>query len=333
MRKKWIAVAAVCAICLAGLTAFIVVRSDREPPVDVTLYLGRYVSTGFARIAAAEGYFADEGLNVTIKDFDQGNTAVAEFVKDPGIAFSDGSEIVATDVHRTDKDLRIIAQSTSDDDYFDFVIASDTGQATLDSLVGMRIGLPPMSATRVFALKSLSDHGLQQGRDYTVVEIALKDMAAAMKSGTIDAHASREPYSSASVDALGGRAAIVRDPGAYVLLDSVIASKRTMGVHPDVAPALLRAYLRAQDLLVQDPQRARELIAKGLGATIDTVQQSDTDLMDLRLGDQLLEGLDNARTYLSQDQGYPPSDYFGSAEDMVDTAPLASVDPSRVTIG
>jgi len=117
--------------------------------------------------------------------------------------------------------------------------------------------------------------------DVKIVNLKTEELAAKLSDGTIDAGQAWEPYTTQGVNA-----------GHHIIFDS----SQTPGLIPDVLvmrqsvvekrleelKALLKAWFRAQNYWLENPEESQKLVAAALDLQLDEVSFEGIELPDLK---------------------------------------------------
>ena len=190
-----------------------------------------YAGTGLVFVAQVKGYFANEGLNVTLQPYTTGKDALdaamegrAELatVADIPIMFAvmkgQPVSIVAT-IFTVEKDPGIIGRK-------------DKGVLTLASLNGKRIGLT-LGTSGHFVLDAFLIRQKLSTDDVTLRDLQPQELAEALLQGDVDAVATWEPYLGALRTQLGANGMIFYSEGIYELPFTIAGTQDYVVSHPE----------------------------------------------------------------------------------------------------
>ena len=219
-------------------------------------------------IAEAEDLFKKAGANVTIYKFSGGKDTrdamvagrvdIGVFGATPFVVGAAKGDIVAIGMAMyAGKTLAVVAGVNS-------------GIKSIPDLKGKKVGSQIGSTTNgIFQNKILPAFGLSSS-DITTVNVPFPNHVAALASGSIDAFAGVEPYTSL-VESNGIGKTLV-DYSKYDITPVVIGANRSVIEQKrEAVVAFLRGWLRAVDLLKSDPAKANKIIMdnfKGQGFDI-----------------------------------------------------------------
>lgn len=260
---RTIAGALIAAVLLAALYAGIeTTQTGALEPVTLAAETS-YAGSGLVLIAQAKGYFAEEGLKLTIRSQSTGKAALETALNGEAdlatvaeipvmFAAINGRpvSIVAT-IFRTEKDHGIIARK-------------DKGIAKPANLKGKRIGAT-LGTSGHFALDAfLIQQKLSIG-DLKLRNLKPEEMAVALPKGDIDAAATWRPHLSALQTRLGDNGMTFYTEGAYEITFNIAGTRDYIAGHPGTIEKFLRALIRAERFSKEEAGVARKLMAEAMG--------------------------------------------------------------------
>jgi NitT/TauT family transport system substrate-binding protein len=242
------------------------------PPAPMTIAANtRYTGTGLVFIAQVKGYFANEGLNVTLQPYTTGKDALdavlegrAELatVADIPIMFAVMKEhpvsIVAT-ISTVEKDPGVIGRK-------------DKGILTPANLNGQRIGVT-LGTSGHFMLDALLLRHKLSTDDVTLHGLQPQELAEALLQGDVDAVATWEPYLGALRTQLGANGIIFYSEGIYELPFNIAGTRDYVVSHPEMIKKLVRALVRAERLCRDAPDAAHQILASAMNVSLEDLQE------------------------------------------------------------
>jgi NitT/TauT family transport system substrate-binding protein len=242
------------------------------PPEPMTIAVNsHYTGTGLVFVAQVKGYFANEGLNVTLQPYTTGKSALdaalegranLATVADIPIMFAVAKgrpvSIIAT-ISTVERDPGIIGRK-------------DKGVLTLASLSGKRIGVT-LGTSGHFVLDAFLIRQRLSTDDVTLHDLQPEDLAEALMKGNVDAAATWEPYLGALRAQLGANGTIFYSEGIYELPFNIAARQDYVVSHPETIKKLLRALVRAERFYKEEPGAARKIIAGAINVSLENLQE------------------------------------------------------------
>ena len=278
------------------------------PPEPMTIAANtRYVGTGLVFIAHVKGYFAKEGLNVTVQPYTTGKFALdatlegrADFatVADIPIMFAvtkgQPVSIVAT-IAMVERDPGIIGRK-------------DKGVLTLAHLNGKRIGVT-LGTSGHFVLDAFLIRQKLSTDDVTLRDLQPEELADALMKGDVDAVATWEPYLGSLRTQLGANGTTFYSEGIYELPFTIAGRRDYVVSHPEAIKKLLRALIRAERFCQDELDAARQIIAGAINVSLENLQEVwPTYRLNVALHQSLLLTLEDETRWAIKNQLTASSD-------------------------
>ncbi|MBU1404809.1 MAG: ABC transporter substrate-binding protein [Proteobacteria bacterium] len=268
LREKNAATAAGCALVAATCVLLLVAggckrneeagsQGKQTAPLAVTFCHGS-VTDILPRIALEQGYFAEEGLTVTLNDLDGKLAFDGMLAGECNFAVSGAPPIVLADPRRTS--FAILATVLSDYDSARIIARRDLGIATPQDLRGKRIGVKKGVLSHIFLDLFMMKHGLEHNE---VVRVFMEPEAfrTALAKGEIDGFSMTNRMVDAAATALGDTSVVFAEPGLNPIL-GILTTRPDIPLNLQATPRLLHALIRAEQFVKNDPAAAKALVAK-----------------------------------------------------------------------
>ncbi len=230
-----------------------------------------YAGTGLVFVAQGKGYFANEGLNVTLQPYTTrksaldaalaGRAALATVADIPimfAVTKGQPVSIVAT-ISTVERDPGIIGRK-------------DKGVLTLASLNGKRIGVT-LGTSGHFVLDAFLIRQKLSTDDVTLRDLQPEELAEALVKGDVDAVATWEPYLGSLRTQLGANGTIFYSEGIYELPFNIAGTRDYVVSHPETIKKLLRALVRAERFHKDEPDAARKIIAGAINVSLENLKE------------------------------------------------------------
>lgn len=320
---------------LAGLAVALTVmavwgRVSTEPtPVVLGVTKGPFSAP--LMLAQQKGYFADEGLSVTIEVHASGRRAMAA-LHGPGLRLATAADTGAGSAIVAGEEITILGVVASIIDLVVVAYRVDHGISKPHDLVGRRVGLMPGSTSEYFFDVMLDLHGINID-DLTIIHKPIEDLPAALLAGEIDAAILWSPYYDEVREQGPETIGIFGNEGLYHWSFVLVAKQGDEAVR-DVADRVLRALIRAGTDIARDP----EANAVPIAAWLDMDSQRIVGLwswcsFDVQLGRSALLQLENAVRWAEEKRnGDASAEGRIDVLDHIDPVPLHRVDPIRVRL-
>jgi len=233
-----------------------------EAPEVTELRVGALPSTHFAPLyyAVEQGFFEDEGLNVTLEPVQGGAVAVQLLTSDE-LQFSVTNYFGFTQAVSNGAPLRLVAAGTSFSDGEAFIFTKpDSPVQTMADLDGKTLATNTLNSPGDILPKAIA---ADQGLDITMqfVEVGFGETVAAVQTGAVDAAFTAEPFTSMAM-AAGLRPILDISTGATknIPVAGYMASDEFVESNPNTVAAFARAIEAASAELAGDEAITREFL-------------------------------------------------------------------------
>lgn len=271
-------------------------------------------------VALEQGFFEDEGLEVTPSIIQTASTAIPSLLNDElQVALMTSVPVVTA----ASKQLPIRVISGSDlypedgaTDTTALVAAAGSGVSTVADLDGKTVAVVGLKSAPELALRVvLEDAGVDSG-DVEVVEIAYPDMVAALESKRVDAAFIVDPFLSAAksaglpvisqpfTDGIGGMSAL-----QWVVSDAVVQA------NPDTAEKFASAMEKAGEYANGHPEAVRAVLPEFTSLSPEAIENSILPVYDASLTvEDVQRFIDLMVREGFIDEGYDPSGLLWSPD-------------------
>ena len=213
-------------------------------------------------VAESRGYFKEEGLDLRLRECASGRECY-QWLADGNVDVATAAELVVATGSGVHRDLAIIATISASSYQIKLVARRSAKIAEAPQVRGKRIGTVPGSSAQYFLDNWLVFNDIDPD-SVTVVGLAPDKLAGALEARGVDAIAIWEPLASSTALALGGDAVIFESPRVYTQHFNLVAARPTLERRDADVARLLRALVRAQQAIQDDPDAARALLAQRL---------------------------------------------------------------------
>jgi ABC-type nitrate/sulfonate/bicarbonate transport system substrate-binding protein len=293
-RALAIIVAVACLLALLSLLA-VVSRAPGVPPEKLRLAMSSTPHAALLHLAAAEGFFVDEGLDVSVTLVTHGRAAL-DLLLEREVDLAAAAEVPFVVSVLNGQPLRVVASMLSASREMAVVARRDSGIELPAHLPGKRIGVTFGTSGDYFLWAFLTRYQLSPDR-ISMVNLPPGRMVAELANGTIDAAATWQPVRRQAEAALGPAAVTFIAPDAYTVTHVIVGRGDTLDARSAAVRRFVRALLRAERLTRDQPARAMAVVARE--QRIDTeALRDDWALLDFRVDlsqSQLVTFEDQAR--------------------------------------
>jgi len=319
-------------VAMGALAALIAIAwLIRAPPAPEPLSIA--VATNFIGVplwvADRQGFFAAEGLAVTLQRLPSGKLALEAMLRgEAEVATVAETPLVFAAL--AEKPLRVIATYAGSGEHA-IVTRADRGISRVADLRGRRVGVLIGTTVHYFLHVMLIDQDLTE-TDITLVDLPAAEQAPALEAGQVDAVATLAPYTTQCQRALGETARTFPMRPRYWGYASLAVASDLPQRRPEAIGRLLRVLERTIGWMRTHPHEAMQVAMIELNVEGAVVE----DLWD-RLGFNL--ALDQGFVMLLQSQaqwaiasGLAPGRTLPDFRAMIDPSGLARLRPGSVTV-
>jgi len=232
-------------------------KSYTGQPESITLGISSPDISALAFIAQDQGYNTQNGLNVTIKQYDTGLSAVNSLLKGE-TDLSTGSEYVFVG-KALDAEKILITGNIANFDNEYLIAKKDRGIGNISDLKGKKIGVAKKTTNDFFLGRFLYLHGIDVN-DVQIIDVKPQLMADAIAKGTVDAVLVWEPYANVIEKQLGVNALVWPGQSGQHKYWLVICRNDTATQNPALIEKMLRSFHQAEDYAYNHPAEAKAMI-------------------------------------------------------------------------
>ena len=221
------------------------------------IILAAYAGEAGALVYVAEyqGYFEQNGLDVTIKGYQSGKAA-ADALMAGEADISTSADFVFVTQSFYHSDLRVLG-TVSTAEVKELVARKDKGIMTTDDLIGKKIGVTKNSGAHFQLGVFLTLNGISQ-EDIELVDLAPSDIVAAITTGDIDAAFTWDPNVRDIKKELGPNA--ISWPGGHDLYFVLLAKEDWVENNPGAAERFMKSVLEAEDYVRENSEESKEFV-------------------------------------------------------------------------
>ena len=279
-------------------------------------------------VAQARGFFKDEGLDLRVRDCASGRECY-QWLADGEADVATAAELLVATAGATHRELAIIATISASANQIKLVARRSAKIAEAPQVRGKRIGTVPGSSAQYFLDNWLVYNDIDPA-SVTVVGLAPDKLARALETRDVDAVAIWEPLASTIGLALGGDAVTFAGPRVYTQHFNLVAARAAIDHREEDIARLLRALLRAQRVIQEQPEAARALLAERLHLPPALIAAAmDNEDYRVRLDQSLVTTMQGETRWFTRAGGGAAA----AAVDVlrsIDPAPLRRVDAAAV---
>ncbi|MCU6433361.1 NrtA/SsuA/CpmA family ABC transporter substrate-binding protein [Undibacterium sp. Jales W-56] len=232
------------------------------PKQKIILAVATYPGSGLVYLAAAKGYFLEEGLDVTLQTYTSGRDALAATIeKNADLGTVANMPVVYATMNG--QLISIVTTIFTAGKSYGVVARRDRGIETLADIKGKIVGVTSRTDGHYVFSTMLARHRLLLDQVH-IQDISPEEMATALQSGKVDAIATWEPWLSAATQAMGANGIEFRTDGGFVLEYNLAGRSDWVSANQEKIQRVLKALLQAKRFVDDNPLEAHAVIAKAI---------------------------------------------------------------------
>ena len=265
MRKTRTCIAAALTLAaVASILACLLLRPALEhtpsgPPEKITIAYSATTDSVLAEVAQLQGYYLQEGLQVTAHLHPYGRPALEE-VLDGKADFATVAETPVMLAIMNGARISILATIQTGNRANAIVGRRDRGIRTPGDLKGKRIAVTLGTTADYYLDTFLALHEIAR-KQVTVVDLIPERMADALASGEVDAVSAFMPFPILVQKKLGKKGVAFYDENIYTFMFNVVATREFIRENPGKVRKVLRALIRAEQYVGRNPAQAQKMVA------------------------------------------------------------------------
>lgn len=216
----------------------------------------------FNLIAHDKGFFAKQGLHVTLNEYPSGPPAIADLLAGKADFAVAADFVGVSNIFKSDQ-LRILSEA-SEQDNFRLLARKDHGVLKQADLKGKKIAVTKKTAGEFFLERFLSLNGLTMS-DVEEVDRTPADIVSQLTAGQLDAAIIFEPHAYKLQQSLGDKIVSWSAQGNEKAIAVVYTTQNRIQAKPDVAVRYLKALSEAEEYVAHNQQESKNILMKTMG--------------------------------------------------------------------
>ncbi len=318
------------AVCLGFETGQTQSVKKIGPAGKITIADGSSINSALLYVALKNGYFRQEGLEVTCRLFPSGKAAL-DAVREGKADLATVADIPIMFAVLEGARISVVATISEAFRESALVARKDRGILSSKDLKGKRIGVTPGTASEYFLDVFLIFNRIPRDQ-IKVIPLLSDQIPGALLRGEIDAAVTWNPHILRLQDKLGANGYIDYGRNLYHMVWNLAGPEEFVKGNPEAVKKILRALIRGAAFVKEKPAEAQKIVAGFLGLTEAQVARSWNEYaFQVTLHPLLLMNLENQARWAIRKESVPKRAvpnflthfYFEG---------LKAVDPEAVTI-
>ena len=215
-------------------------------------------------IAGDQGFFRDNGLNVTIKNYTSGAAAVNDLLEGK-IDIAATAEFPLVRKAFDKQNISAVA-SIGKFQLQDLICRKDRGIENPADLKGKTIGVPLGTISEFYLGRFLELHGIDL-QNVTMVNTDPAQSVTAITNGSLDALIIWQPYAYAAEELLGENAVSWIPQNNQMLFILEVAKNEWIQQHPDTVNRFIESLAQAEEYFITHPSQVKDFMQQELNYT------------------------------------------------------------------
>ena len=199
-------------------------------------------------IAENKGYFREQGLNVEIKEFESGRTALRSMLNAEGIDIVTAAQTPVVFNSFSRNDFAIVGGMVYSENDIKMLARQDRGISAPADLKGKTVGMTAGSSGHFF-LGLFAAYYQMRASDVRTMDMEPAHLSQALIEGQVDAIATWEPHIYKTKQKLGDKAFLLSSGGIYRDDFYFVARKEFIDNHSRTLKRFLRAIEKAEEFI------------------------------------------------------------------------------------
>lgn len=274
----------------------------RTPHEPLTLAVVPWPGSAPVYVAAEKGFFAAEGLDVTLEEYVSGHIALADMLAgDADLATA--SDVPISKAALEDADFSVIATLSRISRSQELITRKSSGIVTMSDLAGRRVGVTKGTAADFYLHVSMVMSFMETG-SIEQVDIEADKVADALLTAQVDAVSTWAPHTLALHESLGDDAMVVETADIYRMTWNLVSSRELVTERPETVVALLRALRNAEDFILDHPAEARSTVVRTTGTDAALLEEQwDRYQVKMTLDQGLVVSLEDQARWALESSG------------------------------
>jgi len=239
------------------------------PVEKITVAAAEYLTGALIYVAEDQGFFEENGLDVTIKGYGSGKACADALINgEVDISTSAGFVFVSNSFDYTD--LRVFG-TVATAQVKELVARKDRGITTIDDLPGKKIGVTRKSGAEFLFGVFLTLNALSY-EDVELVDLKPSEIVEAISNGDIDAGFTWDPYTYNIKEELGEN--VISWPGGEDFYFVLLTKEDWIENNPAAAERFIKSVLEAEDYIKDNSEEAKEFVKNRFDYESDYIDYS-----------------------------------------------------------
>ena len=309
MSKKLSLIIFILAIIVLAVEGYVLLQTYRNPakkftgPMEkITVGVEKSLLPALVWIAEDNGYFTENGVEVTIKEYDSGRVALKAMLDEGGLDMVTVTQTPVMFNSFDRSDFAIVSAIVSSYNEITVLARRDRGITKAGDLRGKKVGMTKGSSGQYFLDLFLSNNNLQLS-EVEKVDLPTSQLVSNLTTGSVDAISTWNPHLYNAQKVLGGESIIFPTRKILRVDFYFVPNKNFLQNHSETITRFLQALTQAETFIKEDKDEAVSIVSKRLGLdSAFVVSVWDDYQFGLFLDQTIIQTLENEAAWAIQNK-------------------------------
>ncbi len=267
-KKILIGIIIVTVVVIVGIGLYWSIQKKSEKytgGIKDEIILGCEMSflTAPVMVAENEDYFLEEGLNVKIKEFASGRTALRTMLDEGNLDMVTVAQTPVMFNSFNRSDFVIIAAMVNSDNDVKILVSKDKGIKAPSDLIGKKVGTTKGSTGHFFLAVFLVHNGIEFS-EIEIIDIEATDLPQALADERVDAISTWEPNILNAKLLLGEKAHFLSSRGVFREDFYFVSNRNFMENNPEILKNFLKAIEKGEEFIRKNREESIHIVSERL---------------------------------------------------------------------
>src|SRR3989344_4207438 len=309
MSKKLSLIIFILVIIALAIEGYVLLQTYRNPakkftgPMEkITVGVEKSLLPALVWITEDNGYFTENGVEVTIKEYDSGRAALKAMLDEGGLDMVTVAQTPVMFNGFDRSDFAIVSAIVSSYNEITVLARRDRGITKAGDLRGKKVGMTKGSSGQYFLDLFLSNNNLQLS-EVEKVDLPTSQLVSNLTTGSVDAISTWNPHLYNAQKVLGGESIIFPTRKILRVDFYFVPNKNFLQNHPEAITRFLQALTQAETFIKEDKDEAVSIVSKRLGLdSAFVVSVWDDYQFGLFLDSTIIQTLENEAEWAIQNK-------------------------------
>src|SRR3989344_486091 len=309
MSKKLSLIIFILVIIALAIEGYVLLQTYRNPakkftgPMEkITVGVEKSLLPALVWITEDNGYFTENGVEVTIKEYDSGRAALKAMLDEGGLDMVTVAQTPVMFNSFDRSDFAIVSAIVSSYNEITVLARRDRGITKPGDLRGKKVGMTKGSSCQYFLDLFLSNNNLQLS-EVEKVDLPTSQLVSNLTTGSVDAISTWNPHLYNAQKALGDKSIIFPTRKILRVDFYFVPNRNFLQNHPEAITRFLQALTQAEMFIKEDKDEAVSIVSKRLGLDSAFVASVWDDFQfGLFLDQTIIQTLENEAAWAIQNK-------------------------------